>query len=234
MKVHYFQHVPFEGLGSIECELKHKCHKITSTKLYNEKITVCPKDIDRLIIMGGPMGIYDEEIYPWLKEEKQFIKEIIVSGKIVLGICLGAQLIADVLGAKVYKNKHREIGWFPVTKTKEAKHTVLSDVLPDNFEAFHWHGDTFDIPERAVHIAGSEACLNQGFIFDNRVLALQFHLETTPETAAALVQNCANELDGSKYVQSEKQILENLQKFNNINQIMSLILNNLETKNKFI
>lgn len=231
MKVHYFQHVPFEGLGSIECELKHKCHKITSTKLYNEEINVCPKDIDWLIVMGGPMGIYDDEIYPWLKEEKKFIKEAISSGKIVLGICLGAQLIADALGAKVYKNKYREIGWFPVIKTKEAKDTVLSDVMPDKFEAFHWHGDTFDIPPKAVPIAESEACVNQGFIFDNRVLAFQFHLETTPESAAALVQNCSNELDGSRYVQPEEIIFENPQKFCAVNRIMGSVLKALENNN---
>ncbi|MDD5021217.1 MAG: type 1 glutamine amidotransferase [Endomicrobiaceae bacterium] len=231
MRIHYLQHVPFEGLGSIECELKKKGHKITSTKLYNEKITTSLKDIDWLIIMGGPMGIYDDEIYPWLKEEKQFIKEAVSAEKIVLGICLGAQLIADVLGAKVYKNKYREIGWFPLTITPETDKTILSNVLPNQFEAFHWHGDTFDIPKGAVAIAESDACKNQGFIFNNRVLALQFHLETTPESATALVKNCADELDGSHYVQSEDQISENPQKFSNINKIMSNVLNAIENNN---
>lgn len=231
MKVHYFQHVPFEGLGSIECELRKKCHRITSTKLYNEKITVSPKDIDWLIVMGGPMGIYDDEIYPWLKEEKQFIKEAVSAGKIVLGICLGAQLIADVLGAKVYKNKYREIGWFNLNITPKTDNTILSKVFSQPVEAFHWHGDTFDIPNGAVSIAESDACKNQGFIFDNRVLALQFHLETTPESATALVKNCADELDGSQYVQSEEQIFEKPEKFSNINKTMSAVLNALEINN---
>ncbi len=231
MKLHYFQHVPFEGLGSIECELRKKCHRITSTKLYNEKITVSPKDIDWLIVMGGPMGIYDEEIYPWLKEEKQFIKEAVLAGKIVLGICLGAQLIADVLGAKVYKNKYREIGWFNLNITPQTDNTILSKVFSQPVEAFHWHGDTFDIPNGAVSIAESDACKNQGFIFDNRVLALQFHLETTPESATALVTNCADELDGSQYVQSEEQIFEKPEKFSNINKTMSAVLNALEINN---
>lgn len=231
MKVHYLQHVPFEGLGSIEYELRKKCYKLTSTKLYNEKITASLKDIDWLIVMGGPMGIYDEKIYPWLIEEKQFIKEAVSAGKIVLGICLGAQLIADVLGAKVYKNKYREIGWFPLTVTPETDNTILSKVFSKQVEAFHWHGDTFDIPKGAVAIAESKACKNQGFIFDNRVLALQFHLETTPESATALVKNCADELDGSQYVQSEEQIFENPQKFSNINKIMSAVLNALENNN---
>lgn len=231
MKVHYLQHVPFEGLGSIECELKKKCHRLTSTKLYNEKITASLKDIDWLIVMGGPMGIYDEKTYPWLIEEKQFIKEAVSAGKIVLGICLGAQLIADVLGAKVYKNKYREIGWFPLTVTPETGNTILSKVFLQQVEAFHWHGDTFDIPKGAVAIAESNACKNQGFIFDNRVLALQFHLETTPESATALIKHCGDELDGSQYVQSEEQIFENPQKFSNINKTMSAVLNVLENNN---
>ena len=231
MKVHYLQHVPFEGLGSIECELKKKGHKITSTKLYNEKITTSIKDVDWLIIMGGPMGIHDEKTYPWLLEEKLFIKKAISAGKIVLGICLGAQLIADVLGAKVYKNKYREIGWFPLNITPKIDNTILSKVFPKQFDTFHWHGDTFDIPDGAIAIAESEACKNQGFIFNNRVLALQFHLETTPESATGLVKNCGCELDNSQYVQSEDQIFENPQKFYDINQIMGLVLDTLENNN---
>ncbi len=228
MIVHYLQHVPFEGLGSIEKQLISKGHALTNTKLFKEKINVSENDIDCLIIMGGPMGIYDEHLYPWLKDEKKFIKNTIEAGKKVLGICLGAQLIADALGAKVYKNKFREIGWFPVIKTKEAKYTVLSDIMPDKFEAFHWHGDTFDIPYNAIPLGESQACKNQGFVFDNRVLAFQFHLETTPQSAAALVQNCANELDGSKYVQTEKEIFKDTLKFEKINMIMSSVLNIFE------
>jgi len=228
MKVHYFQHVPFEGLGSIEKELTLKGNTLTNTKLFEEKIKVSENDIDWLIVMGGPMGIYDEHLYPWLKDEKKFIKNTIEAGKKVLGICLGAQLIADVLKAKVYKNKHREIGWFPITAAAEINKTVLSGVLPEKFEAFHWHGDTFDIPYNAVPLGESQACKNQGFVFDNRVLAFQFHLETTFDSAAALAKNCANELDGSKYVQTEKEIFKDILRFEKINLIMRSVLNVFE------
>lgn len=224
MRVHHLQHVPFENLGSIQTVLKKNGHTLTSTHLYKGDNLLSVNDLDLLIVMGGPMSVSDENIYPWLKAEKQFIKEAIKSGKKVLGICLGAQLIAEVLGAEVHKNKYREIGWFNVEITEEAAQTALSDILPDSFEAFHWHGDTFEIPAGAIHIAQSEACKNQGFIFDNRVLALQFHLETTPESAEALLKNCRDELDGSKYVQNEKEIYSDREKFLKINSVMTSVL----------
>ncbi|MGE4385019.1 MAG: type 1 glutamine amidotransferase [Endomicrobiaceae bacterium] len=224
MRVHHLQHVPFENLGSIQTVLKKNGHTMSSSHLYKGDNLPSVNDLDLLIVMGGPMSVSDENIYPWLKAEKQFIKEAIKSGKKVLGICLGAQLIAEVLGAEVHKNKYREIGWFNVKKTEEAVQTALSDILPDSFEAFHWHGDTFEIPAGAIHIAQSEACKNQGFIFDNRILALQFHLETTTESAEALLKNCRDELDGSKYVQNEKEISSDREKFLKINSVMTSVL----------
>ena len=228
MNIHYLQHVPFEGLGSIEAWLKTGNHRLTDTRLYQNDPLPEMADFDWLIVMGGPMGVDDEDQYPWLKQEKQFIQQAIGSGKIVLGICLGAQLIAAALGAKVYKNKNPEIGWFNIDRHSEAEGTILSAVLPLQMEVFHWHGDTFDIPVGAQSLAFSVACQNQGFIFDNRVVGLQFHLETTPEIARELVNNCRNELDESRYVQSEGEILADPEKFFRINQIMADILNSLE------
>jgi len=230
VKVHHLQHVPFEGLGSMEAVLIEKGHQLSSTHLYANQTLPSLDDVDWLIVMGGPMGIYEEEVYPWLRREKEFIREAIDAGKIVLGICLGAQLIADVLGARVYKNAYREIGWFEISRSAAAGGTILSKALPERVEVFHWHGDTFDIPEGAIHIAESEACKKQGFIMDDRVLAFQFHLETTAESALALINNCGDELDGSAYVQSKNEILSNPQRFSKINQVMFSVLEALERK----
>ena len=230
MKVHYLQHVPFEGLGSIEPVLKEKGHQLSATHLYLDQPLPLLHDIDWLIVMGGPMGIYQEEIYPWLRLEKKFIKEAIQSGKTVLGICLGAQLIADALGSRVYKNRHREIGWFNINRLAQASNTILSEAIPEQAEVFHWHGDTFDIPQGAAALASSEACENQGFIMDDRIVALQFHLETMPESASSLVENCGDELDGSAYVQSKNDLLSNRQRFSSINQIMLSVLEAVESK----
>ncbi|MEE9351633.1 MAG: type 1 glutamine amidotransferase [Thiotrichaceae bacterium] len=228
MRIHHLQHVPFEGLSSMEPVLKAKGHQLTSTHLYDNQALPSIDDIDWLIVMGGPMGIYDEAIYPWLDAEKKFIKQAIDSGKKVLGICLGAQMIADVLGAKVYKGKHKEIGWFDIMCSRGVKDTLLSSVIPEKTTVFHWHGDTFDIPEGAVALAASEACKNQGFIYDDRVIAFQFHLETTLESATALIENCGNELDGSKYVQTADEMLADVQRFTSINEVMVGVLEALE------
>ncbi len=230
MHIHYLQHVPFEGLGSMEPELTSRGHQLTSTQLYKNEPLPDVDDIDWLIIMGGPMGIYDEAEYPWLQQEKEFIRQVIEAGKIVLGICLGAQLIAVVLSAKVYKNWDREIGWFNINRHPAADNTILSSAIPAQAEVFHWHGDTFDIPAGAKPLAFSVACPNQGFILDNRVVGFQFHLETTQETAQALIDHCHSELDGSPYIQTERELLADPRKFTQINQIMSKVLDTLEKR----
>ena len=228
MRIHHLQHAPFEGLGCMESYLLSQGHQLTSTHLYKGQILPPSEEVDWLIVMGGPMGVYEESDHAWLIEEKNFIKEVIDSGKVVIGICLGAQLIAEVLGARVARGMHREIGWFPILRAEETSRTILDPILPKTLEAFHWHGDTFEIPNQSIPIASSEACQNQGFIFEDRVLAFQFHLETTPQSATALIENCRDELDGSGYVQSEEFMLADQVRFDRINEVMIRILRLLE------
>ncbi len=232
MNIHYIQHVAFEGLSSIEPYLLEKGHQLSSTQLYKGESLPSIDDLDWLIVMGGPMGIYDYDEYTWLKAEKAFIKQAIDAGKTVLGICLGAQLIADVLGSEsgnkaVYAGQHKEIGWFNIQSSAELDDTVLAGVFPQSFEAFHWHGDTFDTPVGAKALGASEACLHQGFIYDNRVVGFQFHLETTPDSAAALIKHCGDELDGSTYVQSAQAMLEDKLRFTRLNGLMYQVLDKL-------
>jgi GMP synthase-like glutamine amidotransferase len=207
-RVHYVQHVPFETPAYI-CELAQACGDTVTGSLLFEKVEFPSlSEFDSLVIMGGPMGVYQEKEYGWLAEEKSFIEKAIAGGKSVLGICLGAQLIADVLGGRIFPGGEREIGWFPVNLTPEAgMMDLFKDVSPE-FIAFHWHGDTFELPPRSRWIASSAAYKNQGFIYDNRVLALQFHLETTKESVEALVRNCKDEMTEGKWIQGEKEILE--------------------------
>ena len=227
MRLHYFQHVSFEGLGSIEPWAKGMAYEITSTRLFAKDPFPNLDDIDWLIIMGGPMGIYEEDKYPWLSAEKHYIEQAVEQGKVVLGICLGAQLIADVLGAKVYPNKYKEIGWFPIQKTHETAESRLADFLPKEINAFHWHGDTFDIPTGAIHVAKSAACENQGFIYDDHVVALQFHLETMEQGAKALIANCEDDIIEGPFVQSSTAIFADKKRFEKINFVMSELLNHL-------
>lgn len=225
MKVHYLQHVPFETPGSILPYLHDKGAQIHASHLYKNDDLPEVKDFDLLIVMGGPMSIHDNDEYPWLAPEKALIKAAIDSDKKVLGICLGAQLIADVMGASVSKNTHREIGWFDISPSAALADTILADAFPEQVSVFHWHGDTFAIPDDAIHLASSDACQNQGFIYDDRVIALQFHLEITREGASGIINNCRNELDGSTFVQSEREILANSQGYENINLLMNQLLN---------
>ncbi len=230
MHIHYLQHVPFEDLGSMASYFDRQGHRLSATHLYQNQPLPTPDAFDWLIIMGGPMGVGDEKQFDWMIKEKVLIKESIDAGKIVLGICLGAQLIAEALNAKVYPNALREIGWFPVFDTGQAHGTLLEDVIPEGLEVFHWHGDTFDNPGGSVALAASEACRNQGFVFDDRIVGLQFHLETTPTSAKALLDNCRHELDGSRFVQSEAHILSNMALCAPMNAIMISLLKRLEAK----
>lgn len=229
MRVHYLQHVPFEGLGSIAPWLKAAGYQVSATKLYESTMLPSQDKFDLLIIMGGPMSVNDEDRFPWLRTEKQFIRHSIESGKAVLGICLGAQLIASALGESVFPNRRKEIGWFPVSGEMTAKESVFR--FPASMEVFHWHGETFDLPEGAQLLASSEACQNQAFQFGRAVIGLQFHLETTPESAQAIVTNCREELLPSKYVQPEAKILDQApDKYKAINDIMADVLVYLTTR----
>jgi len=156
MRAHYLQHVPFEGLGSIERWLDAANYQISGTRFFISALLPDPADIDLLIILGGPMSVHDERHYAWLKDEKRFIKAMIDAGKPLLGVCLGAQLIADALGARVYKNQEREIGWFPIQGLALADDSRF--IFPPSLPVFHWHGETFELPAGAVPLAQGRAC----------------------------------------------------------------------------
>lgn len=204
MRVHVLQHVPFEGLGSIAAWLAGRGARVTVTRLFADDEFPALADIDLVIALGGPMSVNDEVELPWLVEEKRFVAQAIAGGKAVLGICLGAQLIASALGARVYPGAEKEIGWFPVLA--EAGNAD-SFVFPASIEVFHWHGETFDLPAGAVHLAHSAVCRNQAFQIGSRVIGLQFHLETTPESAASIIEHCASELRvPQRFIQSESAL----------------------------
>ena len=229
MRAHYLQHVPFEGLGSMDAWLQRAGYKITATRFFETPDLPGPEDIDFLIVMGGPMGVNDDTEYPWLTKEKQFIKQVIESGKPVLGVCLGAQLIASAMGGKVYPNPEKEIGWFPIRAV--ASDSVDSFQFPREIMVFHWHGDTFSLPEGAVHLAKSDACEYQAFQIGDHVMGLQFHLETTPDSAKALVANCQDELISGMYIQPADRILSaSLSHYDKINALMEKVLAYLNRK----
>ncbi|MFW8601452.1 type 1 glutamine amidotransferase [Desulfobacterota bacterium M19] len=224
MKIHYLQHVPFEGLGSIEIWARQHGSAISKTRLFNNEPLPNPGDINWLIVMGGPMNIYEEDKFPWLKREKDFIARVIKRGGRVLGICLGAQLIADVLGGRITANAEKEIGWWPIIPDPGLS-PGLREVFGRELTVIHWHGDTFSLPAGASRLAQSKVCRNQGFVYQERVLALQFHLETTRESLEKLIANSADELIEAPYIQQPAEMLTDQSRFTMINETMARLLN---------
>ena len=208
MNIHFLQHVPFENLGILENWVNAPGNKVTSTRLYEETKLPFVDLFDVLIILGGPMSVHDEDRYRWLIAEKQLVKKAIEKGKKVIGICLGAQLIAEAMGAHVSLNTSTEIGWFPIELSSEALNHACFQGFNNPLNAFHWHGEFFSIPEKAFAIGKSEACANQGFIWGTQVLALQFHLEITTQGIQGLIHNCPEDLNDGTYVQNSSQLLK--------------------------
>jgi GMP synthase-like glutamine amidotransferase len=227
MRIHSIEHEPFEGLANIEVWAKNRGHSISRTLLFNNEELPDMSDFDWLVVMGGSMNIYEEEKYPWLREEKNFIAEAIANKKIVLGICLGSQLIADVLGGRVSKNRYKEIGWFPVSLTTDARDSPVFSTLPGKFIVFHWHGDAFIIPPGAARIAESEGCANQAFEY-GRVIGLQFHLEYSVESINLMFQNCSNEIVDGKYIQKSDEIVSHISNVHKVKEILNMLLDNIE------
>jgi GMP synthase-like glutamine amidotransferase len=228
MRVHVFQHVSFEGLGSIGAWLKEVGADVTYTRFYESATLPKNEDVDFLVVMGGPMSVNDEKEFPWLQEEKRFIKEVISSEKPVLGICLGAQLMASSLGALVYSGAHKEIGWFPVYYCHNGPDLFR---FPKKIDVFHWHGETFDLPAGAVHLAKSDGCLHQAFQIGPCAVGLQFHLETTPDIVESMIANCGHELAVNKFVQNEDQLRSMADDCcRGINMLMHQLLNAMTNK----
>jgi GMP synthase (glutamine-hydrolysing) len=230
LRIHCFQHVIHEGLGSIEEWIALNGHSLTSTNFFKGEKLPETSDIDWLIVMGGPMNVDDEEQFPWLADEKKFIRKVIDTGKTVVGICLGSQLVSSALGARVYRNREKEIGWFDIELTPGAQSGKFFFGMGGRIKVFHWHGDTFDLPENAIHLAYSEACKNQAYIYKDKVLALQFHLELTQNSLKKMIDFGSKELNSGKYVQTEQELLKYSQLIDENRKILFTLLNRLAGK----
>lgn len=222
MRIHWLQHADHEDPGCITPWLAQRDAKVGKTCLPAGDTLPSVDAFDALIVMGGPMNIYEHAEHPWLAPEKRFIRAAIEAQRRVLGICLGSQLIADVLGAPVTRNPHPEIGWFDVRlNTQGQAHPLFAD-WPQTFEAFHWHGDTFAIPPGAQNLACSDACAHQAFVYGHHVLGLQFHLEVTAADARRWYQ--VNTPAPETYVQAPNRVLPRLDAFALNNRLMCRLL----------
>jgi GMP synthase-like glutamine amidotransferase len=238
LRIQIFQHAAFEGLGSMEPWLNGRGHVLSTVRWFEggaAQAAASGPEADWIIVMGGPMGVHDEAALPWLRDEKRALEAALKRGTAALGICLGAQLLAHVLGAEVAPNREKEIGWFPVGLSPEARGTWLGRIFPPRFTPFHWHGDTFGIPRGAVALGASEACANQGFLYDENVLGLQFHPEMTPEGLEGLVVHCGGELAAAgtargRFVHDEAGLRAGLSGADALNAMMAEACERLESR----
>lgn len=228
-RIHCLMHVPFEGPGVIADWASRKDHSLDFTRIYEKEPLPDPSSFDILVIMGGPMNVYDYHVHPWMQDEIEWVAGFIGSGKPILGICLGAQIIAASLGVDVYPGKEREIGWHNLQFLPSLGDFRIWKDLPPARKVFHWHGDTFAIPEGATRIAESQAFPNQGFIFENRIIALQFHLEVTPRGVKDLVEHCRDQIVSGPFIQSEKEIVGESRYFAANQELMFQLLDYLSS-----
>jgi GMP synthase (glutamine-hydrolysing) len=196
MSVLIIKHIDIEGPGLIEDCLRQE--KIPY-QILNLKPNIHLPKLDgftHIVFLGGPMNVYEEDRYPFLRDEDLFIKEAIQRGKTILGICLGAQLIAKALGAKVFRAPMKEIGWYDVSLTDEGTKDPLFSSLPKKFSVFHWHEDTFEIPKSGKLIATSSSVPHQAFRYGEKVYGLQFHLEVTQDIIREWMETYEEEFEG--------------------------------------
>ncbi|MFT3991005.1 MAG: gamma-glutamyl-gamma-aminobutyrate hydrolase family protein [Luteolibacter sp.] len=203
MEIVCLQHVKFEGPGSFQNWLAGKGVDLRCVLVPEEELPPV-ESCQAVIVMGGPMNIYQHRDHPWLAREKEFIRTCLDHGVPLIGICLGAQLIADALGAWVFQNMEREIGWFPVKLSPEVTESFPG--MKREMQVLHWHGDTFGLPAGTIRVAGSEACGEQGFWIPGKCLGLQFHPEATRESLEALIENCGDELTEGRFVQDREML----------------------------
>ncbi len=223
MNIHWLQHVKFEGLGMISTWAKENDHSLSCTRFWNGDLLPGKLNFDMLIIMGGPMSIHDEDQHPWLVEEKHFICRCIENDIPIVGICLGAQLLANALGGEVRPHQVKEIGWFPVERCLGAEQE-LANILPPSQLVLHWHGETFSLPSGAWHLWRSEACTNQGFICNKRFIGLQFHLEIGKTELPLLIDNCRSELVEGEWIQNEKELMLGVENDQECREVLFQIL----------
>lgn len=231
MRIVAIRHVPYEGPGAIADWAAAREHDLTVVDAVTGEFPELDS-FDLLAVMGGPMGVYDIVGNPWLAGEKDFVARTIDAGRLVVGVCLGSQILADAIGGSVHPGTNREIGWYAVRLTPAGRASTLFAEWPDEFVAGHWHGDTFDLPPAVASAASSVVTPNQAFeACDGRVVGLQFHLEWKNDGLRALVRACSGDLDTRlEWVEPAGALLDVGRRLDTSNRLLFALLDRLEAR----
>lgn len=204
MKILILQHTATEGAGMVLDWCAQKGAEVSYINLYESHPRFdLDEPVQLLVVLGGPMSVNDENDYPWLKAEKCFIRQCLEASIPILGLCLGAQLIASALGSQVVANSESEIGWHDIEGLANQMDVFP---LPASMPVFHWHGETFELPPHSIRLAKSAACENQGFQLGDKVIGLQFHPEITVDTIETWIADASESLKPSSYVQTPDEM----------------------------
>lgn len=228
MRIHFFQHDAMEGIGTLGALLSERGWSASHTFWHQGEVPPDPSTWDLLVVMGGPMNIYEDHLFPWLVQEKAYLDRCIAQDRPILGVCLGAQLLADRLGGSVTRNAYSEIGWSelfvdPLMRSKDA----LFEAFPETARVFQWHGDTFACPPGAQPVGRTTACENQGFVKGNAI-GLQFHLELDPDSLKGLI--AAQDKFEGPYVQTPEVFLADQEGFRMNRQWLGGLLDRIASR----
>jgi GMP synthase (glutamine-hydrolysing) len=230
MRLHLLEHDPIDlSRTNISIWAKNKGYPIARTHLCNDETLPAFEDFDWLIVMGGSPHAWEEDAYPWLHAEKKFIARALDDNKIILGICFGAQLLAEALGADIFPNPHKEIGWHEVTLTPEGQKSYLFENIAEQFTTFHWHTDHFSLPHGCTRLAYSKATVNQAYIGQEQPIAgIQFHPEYPLELVKYFAQEWGDEWQKGPYVAGKEEVLAQTDQIPETYGLMATILENMD------
>lgn len=230
MRLHFLEHDDLDFSNTnISVWAKRKGYDIAQTYLCNHEELPAFDDFDWLMVMGGSPHAWEEEVNPWLPDEKAFIREAVKRDKIILGICFGAQLVAEALGGRVSPNEQKEIGWYEVHLTPKGEKSFLFQGLPETFVTFHWHSDHFFLPPGCSSLAFTEPTANQTFICDGHpVVGVQFHPEYTRELVKYFSLEYGHEWKQGPFVSSKEAVLAQTEQIPETHWLMEAILNNMD------